>query len=141
MGSPRAPTINPGGPFPNTDPLLPSDPEETMGETVARINGVPEPDFDLTFIDVWTDPAVRAKDAPYLVSYGSLQTPSPVEPACELTWLAGCRITIHYEDHIHPLWGVLRQLIDPRCPHRLGTIAAKVTIPEIIREDENNVRG
>ncbi len=109
----QAPTINLGGPFPNTDPLLPADPGETMAQTVARINGVPEPDFDLTFIDVWTDPAVRAKDAPYFVSYGSLQTPSPVEPACEVRWLASCRLTIHYEDHIHPLWGVLRQLIDP----------------------------
>jgi hypothetical protein len=109
----QAPTINPGGPFPNTDPLLPADPGETMAETFARINGVPEPDFDLTFIDVWTDPAVRTKDAPFVVSYGSLQTLSPVEPACELRWLASCRITIHYEDHIHPLWGVLRQLIDP----------------------------
>ena len=109
----QAPSINLGGPFPNTDPLLPADPGETMAETFARISGVPEPDFDLTFIDVWTDPAVRAKDAPFVVDYGALQTAAPVEPACELRWLAGCRITIHYEDHIHPLWGVLRQLIDP----------------------------
>jgi len=33
---------------------------------------------------------------------------APVQPACRSNLTTLCRITIHYEPHIHPLWGVDR---------------------------------
>ena len=60
--------------------------------------------------DVWTDPvaAGRAPDAPFSYDYADLETPAPTTPDCVTAWRAGCRITIHYERHIHPLWSMPR---------------------------------
>jgi hypothetical protein len=54
-----------GSPFPNTDPALFANAGETMAETYTRIHGVPKPNVDIKFDDVWTDPNVRAKDASF----------------------------------------------------------------------------
>jgi hypothetical protein len=58
-------------------------------------------------VDVWTDPvaAGRAPDAPFAYRYSDLATSPPASAQCVTSWQAGCRITIHYERHIHPLWG------------------------------------
>jgi hypothetical protein len=58
------------------------------------------------YTDVWTDPvtAGRAPDAPFAYDYVDLDTPAPTSADCVTNWRAGCRVTIHYEQHIHPLW-------------------------------------
>jgi hypothetical protein len=65
-----------------------------------------QPSTSIRFADVWTDPvaAGRPADAPFDYDYADLTTPAPTSPDCVTSWRAGCRITIHYERHIHPLW-------------------------------------
>jgi hypothetical protein len=132
-------STNPTGPFPNTDPALFTEPGETMAETRTRI--VPAalmPDVSPLFLDAWTDLAVRAPDAPFaypyrtlLVSGGAfvptgacpnddaatcfegLATAPPTSLDCINDWDGGCRVTINYEQHIHPLWNVIREVLDP----------------------------
>ena len=111
----QAPSINAGAaidgsPFPNTEPALFANAGETMAEVITRINGVPEPALDLRFDDVWTDPNVRAKDVSFAYNYSDLQTTPPTDPGCVTNWNAACRITVHYPDHIHPLWSVDRRV-------------------------------
>jgi hypothetical protein len=113
----EAPSANPGAtqdgsPFPNTEPALFANMGETMAETITRINGIPAPDVDIVYDDLWTDPNVRAKDASFSYRYADLQTVPPVDPGCVNNWNAACRITINYEAHIHPLWGVDRRVFD-----------------------------
>ena len=107
--NPGAPTD--GSPFPNTEPALFADTGESMAEVWTRINGIPSPNVDVEFTDVWTDPNVRAKDPDIAFNYADLSTPAPVDPGCVGIWTANCRITINYEAHIHPIWGVDRQEI------------------------------
>ncbi len=109
----EAPSANAGAtvdglPFPNTEPALFANAGETMAEVYARINGFSNPSVDVVYDDVWTDPNVRAKDASFVFAYADLTTPAPVDPGCVGNWVASCRITINYEMHVHPLWGVDR---------------------------------
>ena len=104
-----APTT--GLPFPNTNPAFFADFGETMAQTRARIScqtdcAALKPTTKIAFADVWTDPvaAGRAPDAAFEYSYSDLDTPAPTSSDCVTSWRAGCRITIHYERHIHPLW-------------------------------------
>jgi mono/diheme cytochrome c family protein len=108
--NPGAPTT--GSPFPNTDPALFADAGETMAEVRARIRGIPPPDMDVAFVDLWTDPTLRDPDPGFAYRYAALATPAPVDPGCSVQWTANCRITIHYEQHIHPLWAVDRRVFD-----------------------------
>ena len=113
----EAPTTNPGGvadgsPFPNTEPALFANAGETMAEVITRINGIPDPAVDIRYDDLWTDPNVRAKDVSFAYDYTDLTTTPPVDPGCVTNWTAACRITIHYEDHIHPIWSVDRRTLD-----------------------------
>src|SRR5690606_30061752 len=71
------------------------------------------PSVNVVYQDVWTDPAVRAPDADIAFNYGALFTPPPTTPECQARWTATCRIVINYERHIHPLWSLPRQQIDP----------------------------
>ncbi|HLF12883.1 MAG TPA: hypothetical protein VJA26_16905, partial [Gammaproteobacteria bacterium] len=96
-----------GVPFSNTVATLSPDFEETMAETRTRIDAAAlEPSVDLVYDDVWTDPAVRVPDASLAYRYSGLTTALPVDSNCLANWSASCRIVIHYEEHIHPLWGV-----------------------------------
>jgi hypothetical protein len=110
------PSVYPGSlgntTFPNTDPNLFAEDGETMAEAYTRINGVPEPNLDIQFSDVWTDPAVATPlpDIEYL--YQDLNTPAPISNACASQWHAGCRITVHYEAHIQPIFELTRQVFD-----------------------------
>jgi len=115
------PSSNPGAPvagsiFPNTMSNLWADNAgQTMAE--ARANRDPaalDPQVDIVFADVWTDPAAagRAADASFSYSYSDLQTTVPTSATCQTNWNSGCRITINYEQHIHPLWNVDRQVFD-----------------------------
>ncbi|MCZ6618109.1 MAG: hypothetical protein O7E57_08240 [Gammaproteobacteria bacterium] len=113
----EAPSANPGAPadgapFPNTEPALFANAGETMAEVYTRINGVPNPNVDIEYVDVWTDPNVRAKDASFDYSYADLTTPAPLDPGCVTNWNATCRIVVNYETHVHPLWGVDRRVFD-----------------------------
>lgn len=108
-----------GVPFPNTEPAMFADVGETMAQTRARIScstdncAALNPSVNVVFDDVWTDPARRAKDPSFSYRYVGLTTPAPTTTECQTRWSALCRITINYEAHIHPLWAVVRQVIDP----------------------------
>jgi hypothetical protein len=101
-----------GSPFPNTESALFADAGESMAEVITRINGVPNPNVNLEYDDLWTDANVRAKDVSFSYAYSNLTTAAPLDPGCVSDWTALCRITINYEMHIHPLWGVVRQQLD-----------------------------
>jgi hypothetical protein len=111
-----------GVPFPNTNAALFADAGETMAQTRARHSCALDncsallPSVDVTFEDVWTDPAVRAPDAPFSYRYGDLDTGSPTSLDCETRWSNGCRIVINYETIIHPLWALPRLITDPNDP-------------------------
>jgi hypothetical protein len=109
-----------GQPFPNTDGAFFADFGETMAQVKRRISCATDcalvtPSVDVVFEDIWTDPAAagRAPDAGFAYAYADLQTPAPTSVACLQQWSAGCRITINYETHIHPLWSLPRQVLDP----------------------------
>ena len=116
------PSINPGLtttglPFPNTDPNLWSDMGETMAQTRARISCQTDcaaliPQVDVVYDDAWTDTSLRAKDPSFAYRYADLDTPAPATTACQTKWDVHCRIVINYEQHIHPLWGKTRQILD-----------------------------
>ncbi|WP_445355470.1 hypothetical protein ACJJI5_02905 [Microbulbifer sp. EKSA008] len=99
-------------PFANTEPALLAEMGETMAQLLARYIGEAELEGDLHFTDLWTDPAVRTKDDELLLSYGDLSTDAPVESTCLTVWESNCRIVIHYEQHIQPLWDFPREVLD-----------------------------
>jgi hypothetical protein len=97
-----------GLPFPNTDPALFANFGETMAETLTRLNPAAlQPSMDLIYEDVWTDEvkARRPRDTGFSYRYADLATPAPASAECQAAWQASCRSVIHYERHIHPLWG------------------------------------
>ena len=107
-----------GQPFPNTNPAFFADFGETMAETRARIScqtdcAALNLSVDIVFDDVWTDPvkAGRAPDPSFAYRYSDLETLPPTSVACTTKWQSGCRTTIHYERHIHPLWSKPRQVL------------------------------
>ena len=104
--------------FRNTVTSLSPDFGETMAETRTRVScqtdcAALEPSVDLVYDDVWTDPAVRAPDASFAYRYSNLTTPLPVNTNCLTKWDSKCRIVINYEQNIHPLWSLPRQVVDP----------------------------
>lgn len=103
-----APTT--GVPFPNTDSALFTDMGETMAETWARVNDTRVLGPDLIYEDQWTDPALATPGQSFTLSYAGLETQAPIRPECEVEWARACRIVINYEQHIHPLWDLPRQV-------------------------------
>ncbi len=103
-------SINPGLPFPGLRNDYQGFGGQSMAEGLAQELGVETPSFDLHLIDYWSeaDNAVAASS----IQYQSLETPGPISTSCATNWIASCRATIHYESHIHPLWGVNRQILD-----------------------------
>ncbi len=107
-----------GVPFPNTVASFSPDVGETMAETRTRVScqtdcAALRPSIDLIYDDVWTDPAVRAPDASLAYRYADLTSPAPANANCIAQWSPVCRIVINYEQNIHPLWSVVRQVVDP----------------------------
>ncbi|TDF34681.1 hypothetical protein EYS14_23285 [Alteromonadaceae bacterium M269] len=98
-----------GNPFPNTNPLLFADMGETMAETATRINGVPYPQPDISFEDIWTDPALRTPQANFEYAYADLMTALPITQSCAVNWTPVCRITLNFPDHIQPLFELDRR--------------------------------
>jgi hypothetical protein len=108
-----------GLPFPNTVDAIFADFGETMAQARGRISCQDDcasirPSVDLQYEDVWTDAvkAGRPADASFAYRYVDLGTPAPVGAACQMAWSASCRIVIHYEAHLHPLWSLPRQTLD-----------------------------
>jgi archaellin len=123
-----APTT--GSAFPNTNAALFADMGETMAEVRSRVmcGGACKPSVDVAFVDYWPAAGI-APAAPIDMCYSStstvqtdpanpaalfactnrLTTPLPLTtPGCTANWSSRCRITIHYERHIHPLWSLSR---------------------------------
>ncbi len=118
--------------YPSTvDALFVGEVGETMAEVRARIScgagdcASIEPSVNLTYTDVWTD-ALKSGRAPDVgLSYDyvntdplnpGLGTAPPVDSSCIPpigTWSADCRTVINYETHIHPLWGLVRPVLNP----------------------------
>jgi hypothetical protein len=89
-----------------------------MAEVRARISCQTDcaallPGVDLHFEDVWTDPSTagRAKDPSFAYRYVDLTTAAPASVACQMAWTSLCRIVIHYEQHIQPLWTTPRMTL------------------------------
>lgn len=108
-----------GQPFLNSNPAIFANQGETMAEARARVScqtdcAALRLSVDVLYDDVWTDPVAsgRAPDAPFSYRYADLTTPAPTSPTCQSDWSALCRITIHYPNHIHPLWSVSRPEFD-----------------------------
>ncbi len=107
-----------GLPFPNTDPALFADVGETMAQTRARHSCATDncsallPSVNPSYEDVWTDPAVRAPDAPFSYLYSALLTTAPTTLDCQTLWSSVCRIVLNYETILHPLWGLPRITLD-----------------------------
>ena len=100
-------------PFPNTDQALFADMGETMAQVFARINEIRRPTPDVIYADEWSGDAVDPKPESFAYAYADLQTPPPVSGVCATDWAPNCRIVINYEQHIHPLWGLNREVLDP----------------------------
>ena len=100
------------GPFNNTNPQLVAEPGETMAQTAARLNGIPELAEALVYLDIWTDPARRAPHPATSLSLQQLTTAQPDGVACFEQWLASCRLRIDYPSHIQPLWSADRRQFD-----------------------------
>lgn len=134
-----------GIPFPNTLAVLAMQkPGDTMAQTWAQS---PDPDKktrmpgpDLVYVDEWTDPSLATPGQPFTLSYANLGTPAPVLPECAQEWATACRIIINYEQHIHPIWGrerlVLNEAQEPidnyTCTgcHSNEDAAGNVQVPE-----------
>jgi hypothetical protein len=108
-----------GLPFPNTADAIFADFGDTMAQARGRISCQDDcasirPTVDVVFEDVWTDPvkAGRPADAPFAYRYADLGTLAPVSAACQAAWNASCRVVIHYEAHLHPLWSLPRPTFD-----------------------------
>lgn len=124
--------VTSGLPFPNTESALFADMGEDMAETRTRLDpSALNPSVDLTYQDIWTDAATagRPKDAGYALQYSDLATPMPVDAGCVTTWTSACRIVIHYETHIHPLWARNRGVNTCQSCHGPRDGAGQLQIP------------
>jgi len=110
-----------GRPFPNTDATLVANFGEVMAQTRARITCITVdapgcsiiPGINIVYDDVWTDPvaAGRARDMSFSYLYSDLTTPAPFNGNCLPAWSNRCRATIHYLQHIQPIWNFPRQTL------------------------------
>jgi Hydrazine synthase alpha subunit middle domain len=99
---------------------------DTMAEILTRqFPDALNPSLDLLYVDVWTDPGdvSLTVEAPVSVRYQDLDASTRTAPtqkivaaSCEDTatdllnpnWDARCRMIINYEEHIAPIWSVVR---------------------------------
>lgn len=108
-------------PFPGTSPAIFADFGETMAEARTRLSCATDcaalaPGVDVVYDDVWSAPDAMAEPS-FAYRYADLATPPPTALSCLAAWTARCRIVINYETHIHPLWGLSRQILDVDDPN------------------------
>jgi hypothetical protein len=148
--------------FPNTNAALFADAGETMAEVRNRVmcSGACKLSVDLAFQDYWpaAPAATPSVDACYSAGASSVLSDAadptqrvicmnglrgtvlPVNASCTSNWTSLCRITIHYEMHIHPMWSVARPVdtngdtvpdIDHQCTscHAPVNAAAMTAVP------------
>ena len=112
----EAVSANPGAvantAFSNANPQLIAEVGETMAQTAARLNGIPQLNEALSYLDIWTDPARRPADLALNISSQQLLTTQPAGVECFAQWLASCRLRIDYPSHIQPLWVQDRRQFD-----------------------------
>ena len=119
-GAPAAPGGG-GALFPDTLASLPPlAAGDTMADTRANatcVNVTAQscselPSIDVVYTDVWTDAvaAGRPADMAFGYLYSDLNTPQPKNAHCS-PWDPLCRSTIHYPQHIQPLWNFARQTV------------------------------
>ncbi|AOY87351.1 hypothetical protein BKP64_03665 [Marinobacter salinus] len=102
-----------GLPFPNTESSLFANMGDTMAQTWTRVNDdIRKPQPDVVYVDEWTDPSVTPKAGSFTLAYSDLETTPPISGVCANDWAANCRIVINYEQHIHPLWKLNREILD-----------------------------
>jgi hypothetical protein len=111
-----------GVPFPDAVPTFSPNAGETMAETRSRTSCASDtppcmqmvPSVEVAYADVWTNPAVRAPDAPFAYSYldPTFTTLAPTNNNCLAGWASTCRIIINYIEHVQPLWDKTRQVLD-----------------------------
>ncbi len=109
----QIPSINAGAliddePFPNTSTNFLAKTSETMAQTLARVSGIPTPEKDLIYFDVWTDINLSTLNESIELSHNQLDTKQPNGSDCYDQWNAYCRIQINYQEHIQPLWSLER---------------------------------
>jgi hypothetical protein len=152
-----------GSLFPNTNPLLaPFDAGETMAQTRSRsmcgASGACAPSVNIVYDDYWPTAPGASFDMCYVsgasgvpsnpadltarhVCSTSLTTTLPTTSQCSAAWGSLCRVTIHYERHIHPLWGVDRRVFDAgavliadhtcnTCHSQTNPVDATVQVPQ-----------
>ena len=112
-----------GVPFPHTIAAGPGafipQAGETMGEARMRVSCANDnppckqmvPGVNVTYTDVWTDPAQATPGAPINYRYDDatqFMTAIPTSAVCVTAWAANCRIVINYPEHIQKLWDLPR---------------------------------
>ncbi len=105
---------------------------ETMAQARMRVSCTSDspackqmvPGVNVTYTDVWTDPAQAIPGAPINYRYDDatqFTTAIPTTPVCVTAWAANCRIVINYPKHIQALWDAARPamvggaLVDHSC--------------------------
>ena len=105
---------------------------ETMAQARMRVSCTSDspackqmvPGVNVTYTDVWTDPAQATPGTPITYSYTDATNPIPAIPTsavCATAWAANCRIVINYPEHIQKLWDAARPamvggaLVDHSC--------------------------
>ncbi|MBV9345613.1 MAG: hypothetical protein JOZ03_11565 [Gammaproteobacteria bacterium] len=117
-----------GAPFPATIASGPGaflpDQGETMAQARMRISCASDtpackqmvPSVNVTYADVWTDPAQATPGTPINLRYDDatqFHTAFPTSATCITAWSAVCRVIINYPQHLQPLWDLPRQVLDP----------------------------
>jgi len=108
-----------GAPFPHSLATFTPNAGETMAEARMRVSCVNDsppcaqmqPSVNVSYTDVWTDPAAATPGTPILYSYTDTNNPIPAVPTtavCATAWSASCRIIINYPQHLQPLWDAAR---------------------------------
>jgi len=115
-----------GVPFPHTIAAGPGafipQAGETMGEARMRVSCANDnppckqmvPGVNVTYTDVWTDPAQATPGAPINYRYDDatqFMTAIPTSAVCVTAWAANCRIVINYPRHIQALWDLSRPAV------------------------------
>ncbi|ATC99228.1 hypothetical protein PSPO_a2257 [Pseudoalteromonas spongiae UST010723-006] len=83
---------------------------ETMAQSFARVVGLPTLSPEPIFPDVWREGI--AAEADLTGSLVSLETASPLTDACAQNWTNLCRLSIHFPEHIAPLFALSRPQLD-----------------------------